>query len=668
MQQLAETLEHGGPFLYLLLFLGAIGALVALLGLGLAFFRRTRPANLIFSLANLGMGLLIVVTAAAGYAMGMINTVSALSAADPARTYELLLVGSRESQRMLWLGLAVAALPLICALATGVRGALLPPAKAGAPKSNAPWLVPGLALVMMAAAVGASLWLTRDLFEQDMTKLCLIVDRNPQRGNGSSGRAERFHQVMKQARAETGSASFFVFLPSDFKSKVASSPFHIFLRSLEGASPLQRIALLEDALRVNKMAKSPCPAVVKLLDPYSPGEEIPTKIVIKSCTPRHCAGVARGGATPYLFLPGDGPAVHQGLGSWFQRHKKQRSTKPGTGTGQAGASYLLRAHPLTPFFRLTSVLHTAGDGGYRKLYISDGRRTVPLRWQVKTPARAGANIDGTSAERLNLTVAISYKGFIVAGQAGVVTGRRGSDITIPCEDLHGGRCSRVGKPGGEHRDDHDYDGLVKVLKEAKRRYPHEREVLLTADPSVPMAVIVQTAALLPGEPTQKCTGEDACLFDRVALCAGPLALDKVDTVEQWVRQPTDQDPPEPIRNTTGRMVKERVPRAMVKQSRPQIDGTMNASTTYRTLKSGMRCVKARYQRALKRDPGLQGKISVCLTINTSGRVTKVDLDQDTIGDSVLAGQVKSCLRRLRFSPPEGGSAEVCVPYMLRYKK
>ncbi len=119
---------------------------------------------------------------------------------------------------------------------------------------------------------------------------------------------------------------------------------------------------------------------------------------------------------------------------------------------------------------------------------------------------------------------------------------------------------------------------------------------------------------------------------------------------------------------TGRWVKERVPKAMVKQSRPQIDGTMNASTTYRTLKSGMRCVRGRYQRALKRDPGLSGKVSVCLTINTQGRVTTIDVDQDTIGDSILTGQIKACLKRLRFSPPEGGSAKVCVPFSLQSKK
>lgn len=106
---------------------------------------------------------------------------------------------------------------------------------------------------------------------------------------------------------------------------------------------------------------------------------------------------------------------------------------------------------------------------------------------------------------------------------------------------------------------------------------------------------------------------------------------------------------------------------MVKLSRPQIDGNMNISTTYRTLRSGMRCVRGRYQRALRRDHGLAGKVSVCLSINAQGRVSSVDVDQDTVGDGALTGQIKECLKRLRFSPPEGGTAEICVPFMLQSK-
>lgn len=110
--------------------------------------------------------------------------------------------------------------------------------------------------------------------------------------------------------------------------------------------------------------------------------------------------------------------------------------------------------------------------------------------------------------------------------------------------------------------------------------------------------------------------------------------------------------------------RQRVARAMVRQSSPQIEGPIDAATTYRTLKSGMRCVRARYQRALKRNPGLTGEVKACLTINRRGRVTGITVDQDTVGDGALNKQIQACLRRLRFSPPQGASAKVCVPFML----
>jgi TonB family protein len=116
---------------------------------------------------------------------------------------------------------------------------------------------------------------------------------------------------------------------------------------------------------------------------------------------------------------------------------------------------------------------------------------------------------------------------------------------------------------------------------------------------------------------------------------------------------------------TGKMVKERVPKAIVKQRQAEIDGTMNPDATYRILRRGMRCITATYQRSLKRNPKLSGKVSVCLSVNTMGRVASVSMEEDSIGDPMLTAGVKACVKRLRFPPPEGGSAEVCVPFVLQ---
>ena len=116
---------------------------------------------------------------------------------------------------------------------------------------------------------------------------------------------------------------------------------------------------------------------------------------------------------------------------------------------------------------------------------------------------------------------------------------------------------------------------------------------------------------------------------------------------------------------TGNMVKERVPKATIKSKSPDIvDGTMNTDATYRIIRRGMNCVKAQYQRGLKRDPSLDGKVAVCFTVDPMGRVGTISIEEDTVGDSMLTTGIKSCIKRLRFPPPEGGSAEVCVPFIL----
>ena len=116
---------------------------------------------------------------------------------------------------------------------------------------------------------------------------------------------------------------------------------------------------------------------------------------------------------------------------------------------------------------------------------------------------------------------------------------------------------------------------------------------------------------------------------------------------------------------SGKMVKERVPKATIKSASPDIvDGTMNTDATYRIIKRGMSCVKAQYQRGLKRDPSLNGKVAVCFQVDPMGKVKSVSIEEDSVNDPMLTSGIKSCITRLRFPPPEGGSAEVCVPFIL----
>jgi len=80
----------------------------------------------------------------------------------------------------------------------------------------------------------------------------------------------------------------------------------------------------------------------------------------------------------------------------------------------------------------------------------------------------------------------------------------------------------------------------------------------------------------------------------------------------------------------------------------------------------MRAIKGCYQRALKRNPKLTGKIAIRIIINASGKVTEVEIDADSLGDSAATSCIVGYARRWRFPPPEGGgTAEVAVPFIFQ---
>ncbi len=124
----------------------------------------------------------------------------------------------------------------------------------------------------------------------------------------------------------------------------------------------------------------------------------------------------------------------------------------------------------------------------------------------------------------------------------------------------------------------------------------------------------------------------------------------------------------PTRVGSGTMVREKTPKAIVKQRPAQIDGQIKSSDVARVIRRGMAFVRACYQRALRRSPQLGGKIVIRLMINAVGKVTSTEIDSDTIGDSSVAACIRAHAARWRFSPPEGGTAEVAVPFVFQSSK
>jgi TonB family protein len=95
------------------------------------------------------------------------------------------------------------------------------------------------------------------------------------------------------------------------------------------------------------------------------------------------------------------------------------------------------------------------------------------------------------------------------------------------------------------------------------------------------------------------------------------------------------------------------------------NGTVNAPELARVIRQGMAAIRACYERALKRDPRLAGKLVLRFTITPAGTVSAVDLDEDTLRDPELARCLRETFLRWRFPAPTGGPAEISYPFVFQ---
>jgi hypothetical protein len=105
--------------------------------------------------------------------------------------------------------------------------------------------------------------------------------------------------------------------------------------------------------------------------------------------------------------------------------------------------------------------------------------------------------------------------------------------------------------------------------------------------------------------------------------------------------------------------KERAVKGSAKGTTDNVFGDVDKKAVSATISQRMPGLQACYEKALRSNPNLKGKMSYTITINPQGRVTDVDVDADTVNDA----SVKSCtiakIKDWRF-PSEGAedSSEV----------
>ena len=78
-------------------------------------------------------------------------------------------------------------------------------------------------------------------------------------------------------------------------------------------------------------------------------------------------------------------------------------------------------------------------------------------------------------------------------------------------------------------------------------------------------------------------------------------------------------------------------------------------------------VKACYERRLKINSLLEGKLDLNIGISTSGKVSTVTVNNDTVRDAEMLSCVKTVIRGWEFSKPEGGRVVIAKTFNFKKK-
>jgi TonB family protein len=111
--------------------------------------------------------------------------------------------------------------------------------------------------------------------------------------------------------------------------------------------------------------------------------------------------------------------------------------------------------------------------------------------------------------------------------------------------------------------------------------------------------------------------------------------------------------------------RERRVQPLVRVDEPAVDeGSADPTGIAREIRRRLSAVRACYERALKRNPRLGGKLTLRLTISPAGTVTDVVVDDQTLGDPELGDCLRGLLLRWRFAPP-AGPVEISFPFVFQ---
>ena len=102
-------------------------------------------------------------------------------------------------------------------------------------------------------------------------------------------------------------------------------------------------------------------------------------------------------------------------------------------------------------------------------------------------------------------------------------------------------------------------------------------------------------------------------------------------------------------------------RGRVSSAAPEVDSAdVDRGALTRYVKARLKAIQNCYERELKRNPSLKGKVLVRFTIGTNGRTTEIEIEENTLGNPAVGSCIQSLIRTWSF--PFRPDSEVPVSY------
>ncbi|MBN2096560.1 AgmX/PglI C-terminal domain-containing protein [Candidatus Peregrinibacteria bacterium] len=99
---------------------------------------------------------------------------------------------------------------------------------------------------------------------------------------------------------------------------------------------------------------------------------------------------------------------------------------------------------------------------------------------------------------------------------------------------------------------------------------------------------------------------------------------------------------------------------------PETDalGGMDGATLSRTINRNKSAIEACYSKQLKRNPNLSGKVEVSFTVRADGRVQRVQVTRNTMGNTSVASCICETIKRWVFPKSDSGADVKSLPFVL----